>query len=782
MDKTSIFETAGKFTSKGQFDKAAREYQRVLDKDPDDVRALQKLAELHQRCSRPVEAADLLLRVARIYSNQGFFLKAVAVYKQVLKVGDRVDVRLDLARLYQQLGLVGDAVQQYQTVIAHHEQAGNATEVLSLLKRLLDLDPENVAVQVKLGELYAREGQNGPAVEELRRAAETLEKAGREGDCLRVLERVVQLAPGNVALSRELAAKLLAQGQPKRALARLQVCFKSDPRNVETLKMLARAFSELGQDAKTVSVYRELVHLYDESGEVDARRDTLRRILALVPGDTEATTALHAIEASGPVATAKVAPRKPPPRPIRTAPVEELPPEVARIVTEAEVFLKYGLVAKATEHLRSALAVSPRCVAVHERIVSLLERQGKDGEAARARAAMEAIRPPPVEEDVVEVVETVEDADAEEEIILDVEAPLASASEDDALPFAGSLDGAGPAPADIPDDPRDEAPGEMALVIDEGEIAADEEVVVAVDDEEVLEEVIGFEDGFALLDFPETVAADVDPPAELSPGPAQAFGEDPLMMALDAPVAPVPAAPVSSPAETNIDDLLADLLPPPPTPVSPVPVAEEALFDPFDLVAEVEAEEATGAFALDDDSGEEENTAVLDLGEERTPMPRPAPLKARLGTDVSEEDSQTHYDLGIAYKEMGLFEDAIEAFRRVMARDERRTLDCLLMIGQCWMESGDFRQAMEHLERALQTRGLTVESSKEAHYHLARCLEEVGRPNDALRHYARIHRADPVFRDVQSRARALAGQKATPQADGGTPAPGRPGRSKIGYL
>ena len=94
MDKNKVIESATKLIAKAQFDKAVKEYQRVLELDPDDVRVLQKLAELYQKMKKQSEAADCFEKVARTYAAQGFYLKAVALYKQVLKVVDRVGTLL----------------------------------------------------------------------------------------------------------------------------------------------------------------------------------------------------------------------------------------------------------------------------------------------------------------------------------------------------------------------------------------------------------------------------------------------------------------------------------------------------------------------------------------------------------------------------------------------------------------------------------------------------------------------------------------------------------------
>ena len=94
-----------------------RELQRLVELDPKDARTLQKIGELYQKKNDNGNAASYFLQVAECYSAEGFFLKAVAVYKQVLKLdASLIDVNFKLAELYQQLGLMSDAMQQYQIV------------------------------------------------------------------------------------------------------------------------------------------------------------------------------------------------------------------------------------------------------------------------------------------------------------------------------------------------------------------------------------------------------------------------------------------------------------------------------------------------------------------------------------------------------------------------------------------------------------------------------------------------------------------------------------------
>src|SRR5438128_11534196 len=313
MDKNKSIESAAKLIAKGAFDKAVKEYQRVLELDPDDVRILQKLAELYQKMNRKAEAADCFEKVARTYSQQGFYLKAVALYKQVLKVIDRVEVSVKLAELYQQLGLVGDATKEWQTVAAHYEKSGDTKASLDTLKKLVDLDPDNVAARIRLGEQYSRQDNLIEGVAELRRAAQHLQKNGRHDDYVRVAERISHLDQNDIPLAKELADQYLSRGDSKRALAKLQICFKANPRELGTLQMLARAFQELGQISKTVSVLKELARVHLDAGRADESRKTYTQARELAPDDAEVAAALKGMD-SGAAARPKAA------EPVRTAP------------------------------------------------------------------------------------------------------------------------------------------------------------------------------------------------------------------------------------------------------------------------------------------------------------------------------------------------------------------------------------------------------------------------------------------------------------------------------
>ncbi len=401
MDKNKIIEGAARLVAKGALDKAIREYQKVLDLDPRDMRVLQKMGELYQKKGDNPQAANFFTRVAEVYAQDGFFLKAVALYKQVLKLNpDLVDVNVKLAELHQHLGLMTEAMAFFQVVVAHHERKGDTKATFATLKKMVDLDPENVSSRLKLAELYAREQMGGEALGEFKRAAEWLERNNRPDERLRVLERIAALEPDNVQLARNLAHDYLARGDHKRALAKLQLCFKADPRDIPTLNLLAQAFTALNHTSKTLSVYKELAKLYVERNQHAEARDAWGKIERLDPADPDlvawktsqrpqtaaarepAPAAPRPARTSVSQAIAQVQAAAPPPPPAPTpAPVTLSREQIQKLLAETDVYVKYGLHDKALEHLRRIFAVDPENLDAHEKAYVIYRSAGQAAQA-----------------------------------------------------------------------------------------------------------------------------------------------------------------------------------------------------------------------------------------------------------------------------------------------------------------------------------------------------------------------------------------------------------------
>lgn len=380
INRDKVEAAAIKLLQQGKYDKAIAELKKLVEDDPTDVRTLLKLGDTYVKVGNKKESIEAYEKAASIYTEQGFFLKAVAVYKQILRVDANIpELHLKLAELYQQLGLTSDALQHYQNVAVFHEQQGRPRDALDMLKRMVDLDPDNLASRIKLGELFAQQGLAAEATQELRSALTFLKAQQRFDDYVRVGEKLVAYDGAALDVARELAQIYMQRQQPSVALGKLQLCFKADPRNVEILSMIAQAFLDMQQVGKTVSVFKELAKIYAADGKADLARGTWERVLSLAPGDAEAEEALGRGAAAAPRPTVVPTAAATASAPAPAAPVSRISAEdeqLQRLLTETDVYVKYGLKEKAIEHLQKVFAIRPDHVPALEKLKNLQQAIG----------------------------------------------------------------------------------------------------------------------------------------------------------------------------------------------------------------------------------------------------------------------------------------------------------------------------------------------------------------------------------------------------------------------
>ncbi|MFN2414621.1 MAG: tetratricopeptide repeat protein, partial [Pyrinomonadaceae bacterium] len=161
FDKAKAIRAAEKYLASGKIPSAIQEYTRIVEHDADDFNALNTLGDLYTRVDKRAEAAACYSRVAEHYREQGFTLKAVAMYKKLTRhAPEDHQTALALASLYEQQGLMVDARQHYLIAADAFTRAGNTREALDVLRRIADLDPSNTDIRLRLAQSYA--GQNLP--------------------------------------------------------------------------------------------------------------------------------------------------------------------------------------------------------------------------------------------------------------------------------------------------------------------------------------------------------------------------------------------------------------------------------------------------------------------------------------------------------------------------------------------------------------------------------------------------------------------------------------------
>ncbi len=122
-------------------------------------------------------------------------------------------------------------------------------------------------------------------------------------------------------------------------------------------------------------------------------------------------------------------------------------------------------------------------------------------------------------------------------------------------------------------------------------------------------------------------------------------------------------------------------------------------------------------------------------------------FKQGVEEQIDQEDYETHYNLGIAYKEMGLHNEAVEEFAKA-SHDNSRFLDCCFMIATVYEETGDVNSAIEWLDSGVERARSEKRDLKPLLYEAGRILENAGEMDRALKYYTDVHKLSPDFRDV----------------------------------
>ena len=129
-------------------------------------------------------------------------------------------------------------------------------------------------------------------------------------------------------------------------------------------------------------------------------------------------------------------------------------------------------------------------------------------------------------------------------------------------------------------------------------------------------------------------------------------------------------------------------------------------------------------------------------------------FKEGVARSLGEDDFESHYDLGVAYKEMGLLDDAIAEFQKAL-RSRGNRLPAYEALGQCFVEQGRHQVAATVLSRALHEPGLGDEQRVGVLYLLAFSCEALQRFDEARSYYQRVYATDIQFRDAAARLAAL---------------------------
>lgn len=190
-------------------------------------------------------------------------------------------------------------------------------------------------------------------------------------------------------------------------------------------------------------------------------------------------------------------------------------------------------------------------------------------------------------------------------------------------------------------------------------------------------------------------------------------------------------------------------------PSGPIPVVPEGApaLDDSGLFSD-EQEFFNFADELHSELRKEGETAPTEEGREVSLEEIFRDFKKGVEQQLSPEDYETHYNLGIAYKEMGLTDEAIGEFQ-LAAKDPLHAVECCAMLGLCFLEKGLPQLAVKWYRKGLDTVGIKDDDRLGLQYALAGVLEQIGDAEGAYRTYLEIFSANANYRDVPARIKEL---------------------------
>lgn len=811
-DLAKLKKKAADLEAAKKFDKAIAAYREVLDvydaggEADIEVALYNRVGDLLMRQGETAEAVTLYERAVDLYAEGGFFNNAIALCNKVLRTSPgRASVYYKLGKISAAKGFNGDAKKNFLEYADRMQKAGNKDEAFRALKEFADLCPDQDDIRLMLADQLLKADRKDEAIEQLSSLLELYQSSGRNAEADATLERIRAIDPAatpRTAARKSVEAKAAASDDlifidldaptppRKTRLSTVIPAQVAEPPVAETpappapepaietpaLEGIETTAIDSGPPPRvtasllgleTTSLVPETIDeaapmtagefaALDLSGveEVKPAARESGRDLAL-PGD------LPVIDMGADIAAAEVTEA--------AAPVEEIS------LLDLEVSPSAGAAAPASDFELPMIEVdgaeAPVPAAADD--VGFIDLDAAPTEAAAA---------PEVEEPT-----GFDDVDVEF-----VEAPTPPVRRTTTMGI--------PMLASSVDDLRDQVAKEpenwvlrrqlAEAMLDEGQrdegLAMLEETMVGFERAEQIHEARSIADEIvrlnpsavrfhqkrvefafrdddkaglaqAYLDLADALfregQADKSKAVyqrvlEIAPDDARARAALESLAALAPASAPVPerkSAAAPPPAGRRYTGMITAIPEPPPEAEAPAAKADEEFVSLGDWLREDEEPKSTRMVVEEKEPTGDEDADFQDMLRK---------FKQGVAQNVEEEDHESHYDLGVAYKEMGLLDEAIAEFQKALrgAHLRVRTYEAL---GQCFLEKGQLPVALTILQRALAEPGVGDEQLVGVLYLLGYVSEGLKKPGEAKVYYERVFAVDIQFRDIGERLRVV---------------------------
>lgn len=675
-NKDKILATAQKFLQKNNLPRAIKEYLKVIAIDSKDFRSRQKLAELYSRIKNVEEALTHYDVVATYYADNTFYLKAIAVYKQMQRlVPENLEYTLKLAQLNEQQGLVGNALSEYRALLHAYEVSAENEQAVKILDRMRELDPENITIGIRIAEFYARIGDDVLAHESFASVEKKLKQLSSYKQLQNFYEHFMTVWPNNVDIHIGYGLAMIEHGEPLGGVQFLTKLQRQHPKDENVLFALSKGFHQCSEFTHEVECLERLI------GGNKQNLDYYLSIYRAVLDADDTTKALTYLEQGKEFffAEKRVAEIKPFYEQIR-----ELLPDNRNVLTTLHaVYEELGEGEKLFDVLSSDLGAEQQSSG-SDFDVDSLEFQD-EGSVAASEIVFEELEFDTVSEPSVASSQDV----TFDDISFDLAEDLSSAGEGDLFDLNSSDDAV--THVDIQADLE-----EADFYLQQGLLEEAQQVYQRL--------ATTHSDHKGVLHLKEQITQR----RETSGGQS---------------VPDVEFDDLSKTTEVTVDLDLG------------------GIGFPLEELNPVESFDFNNSTSDIENSIDELHVETTDTG------PGLADSQRGIVTVITDDDTESSYNLGIAYKEMGLLDDAIAEFDKAI-KSPSRMLDCVSLKAACYVDQQKFDEAESVLTSGLSDPSLTMKDQILLYYETGLLYEAWHRYADALSSYQVVADNDPSFRNV----------------------------------
>ena len=274
FNKQKVLSAAEKFVQQGKLQNAIAEYEKILKHDPKDLTVMNTIGDLYARNGQSDKALECFKSVGDAYATQGFTVKAIAMYKKLTKLKPSLEAVLRLAELFTQQGLFNDARAQYLQVAEEFLKTGELEQAVRIFQKTLEMDPDNVAMKMRLAEVYVRLGKKTEAWQIFVHAAENLRARGSLGGAEEILQRMLTLDPGNSYALLLRGKNALDSGDLKSAIKNLEKVADLDT-HPDGLHTLFSAYVQANRLTEAGAIASKLLTVHNEVDCITRYTDAL---------------------------------------------------------------------------------------------------------------------------------------------------------------------------------------------------------------------------------------------------------------------------------------------------------------------------------------------------------------------------------------------------------------------------------------------------------------------------------------------------------------------------